>query len=288
MSQMTNYMENKLADFLRGQGLTLPTNWYMALGSAASDSSFTELSGTGYARQSVARSLANFAGTQGAGTTVASSGTSHATSNNGAISWGDPGSAWGTANYVGFFDASTGGNCWIVVPISPLVITTGSPNPVQVAIAGLALALGITGGCSDYFANKLIDLIFRAQSYSIPATVYDALYTSAPSNAGGGVEVSGGSYARLAIVPGLSTISGTPPAGSTSASSGSAGRISNNADLAFPAPTADWGTVVAKGILDAASSGNLLMWAALTAPRTVLNGGPAVHYPADNWGLTLS
>ena len=57
MSQLTNYAENKLVDMLRGQAWGLPADLYFGLASAASDSSITELSGTGYAR--VARSPPN-------------------------------------------------------------------------------------------------------------------------------------------------------------------------------------------------------------------------------------
>lgn len=288
MSRMTDYMENKLADYLRGEGITLPTNWYFALGSAASDSSFTELSGTGYARVTLPRSLANFAGTQGAGSTLASSGTSHITSNNGAISWGTPGSNWGTASFVGLFDDPTAGNCWMIVPISAVTITTGNPDPVQVAAGALQLSLGLTGGCSDYLANKLVDLIFRAQSYSWPSSIWLALYTAAPTNAGGGTEVTGGSYARVELVPDLLTLSGTQAAASTVASSGTGGRISNNDALAFPAPTADWGTVVALGIRDASTSGNLLFWHLLTTSASVVDDGPAPSYAPDALGITLA
>jgi hypothetical protein len=286
-AQFTDYAENKLIDFMRGQGLTLPTNWFVALGSAADDTSFTELSGTGYARQSVARSLANWAGTQAAGSTTASTGTSHTSSNNSAISWGNPGSAWGTANYVGIFDASTSGNCWMWFPITPIVITTGSPNPVQILAGGLSFSLGITGGMSDYLSNKLVDLLMRAQAFTWPATLYLAAYTVAPSNAGGGTEVAVGGYARVALVPSLTSLSGTQAAGSTTASSGTGGRTSNNASLTYPAPTADQGTWVAEGILDAISTGNLLWWHALTASRTVSNGGAAPSHAANTLGITL-
>ncbi len=286
MTQLTNYGENKILDFMRGQTLTLPSSWNVALGSAADDASFTELSGTGYARVGVTRSLTNFAGTQGAGTTLASTGTSHSSSNNIAISWGNPGGNWGTANYVGLFDASTSGNCWAWFPISQIVITTGSPNPVQLDIGALGFSLGVAGGMTDYLSNKLIDLLFRAQSFSWPSNLYLAYFTVAPTNAGGGTEASGGSYARVVLIPGLTTLSGTQSAGSTSASSGTAGRISNNASLAFPSPTADQGIIVAEGILDASTLGNLL-WQKAVTNRSVLMDGPAPTHAADSLGITL-
>ncbi len=109
---------------------------------------------------------------------------------------------------------------------------------------------------SDFMENKIIDHFLRNQAYTPPATVYVALYTAAPSDAGGGTEVSGGSYARQAA--GLSAASG--------------GASSNAADITFPQATADWGTVTHLGLFDAATSGNLLMWTPLDASKTVNNG----------------
>jgi hypothetical protein len=71
-----------------------------------------EGSATGYARVAVTSSLANWSGTQGAGTVVASSGSSGQISNNNAISFAQVTTNLGLV--VGFclFDALTGGNCW--------------------------------------------------------------------------------------------------------------------------------------------------------------------------------
>lgn len=287
MSQLSSYAENQLADFVRGQTLTLPASWHLALGSAASDSAFTELTGTGYSRIAVARSLANFAGTQAAGSTVASTGTSHTTSNNNAVDYGTAGSAWGNANFVGFFDAASSGNCWIYLPLdTPLVI--GDTDPVSIDAGAIEMTLGLSGGMSNWLSNKLIDLLFRAEAFTWPATLYAALYTAAPSNAGGGTEVAGGSYARVPITSDMTNWSGTQSAGSTSASTGTAGRISNNAAVTYPAPTADWGAVTHEGLLDAATVGNLYFWRALQNAKSVPSGGTAPAHLANTMGLTLA
>lgn len=287
MSQFTNYAENKVADFMRGQTLTLPSSWFIALGSAASDSSFTELAGTGYARQPVVRSLANWAGTQGAGTTLASSGTSHTTSNNVQISWGTPASSWGTATHIGFFDALTSGNCWIWVELASSIDASGS-SEVKVLIANLTFSLGLNT-CSDYLANSMIDLVFRAQAFSWPSTIYLALYTTVPSKAdSGGTEVSGGSYARASIASSLAALSGTQGVGTTSASSGTSGRITNNDDVSFASPTADWGDVEGEGIRDAATLGNLLFINTFSSPISVLSGGAAPTHASGSLGITLA
>ncbi len=286
MSQLTNYAENKLADMARGQGLTLPGSWYFGLASAASDSAVTELTGTGYAREAVARSLANFAGTQAAGSVLASSGTSHATSNNGDVDFGNAGSAWGTASHLVLFDASTAGNAWMLFELeTPLVI--GNGDPVLFEAGSVAFTLGLAGGMSHYLANKLIDLIFRGQAYTWPASLYAALYTSATTGAGGGTEVSGGGYARPALTSSLAALSGTQAAGSTVASSGTGGRISNNAEITFAAaPSADWGDVTHGALRDAATLGNLMWHGALNAPKSIVAGAAAPKFSADTIGLT--
>lgn len=287
MSRMTNHMENKLADFLRGQTLTLPADWYFGLLSAAGDASVTELSGTGYARVSRTRSLTNFAGTQGAGSTLASTGASHATSNNAAIDWGTSGSAWGTATHVGMFDAGTDGNCWAAIPLASAIVI-GSGQGVSIAAGGLVMTLGLTGGLTNFASNKLIDLIWRAQAYTWPATLYAALYTAAPSNAGGGTECNGGGYARVPIASSLAAWSGTHEPGSTDASSGTGGRISNNGAVAFGTPTGNWGTITHEGLFNAASGGSLMLWGPLADPRTISAASLAPSHPINTLAITLA
>lgn len=288
MSRMTNYAENAIADFFRGQGLTLPANWHFALGSAADDTGFTEITGTNYARASVARSLANFAGTQGAGTTLASTGTSNTTRNNNAITFSTAGAGgWTAATFVGIYDSSAGGNCWFYGQLgSPVTVANGSSYTIAASAA--VFELGVTGGLSTYLGNKLVDLIWRAQAYTWPATTYLRLVTTTPTNAAGGVEVTGGSYARVALASSLAAISGTQGSGTTVASSGSAGRISNNAELAFAAPTANWGTVTHVELMDALTSGNRLFWAALTPAKIIPSGALPPKFSANTFGITLA
>lgn len=142
---------------------------------------------------------------------------------------------------------------------------------------------------SDYLENKLVDHIFRAQSFSAPATLYVALFTSAPSDSGGGTEVSGGNYARASVTSSLANWAGTQSAGSTTASSGTGGQTSNNGAITFNAPSgANWGTVTHFGIFDAASSGNLLFHGALTAPKTINNGDSAPSFQTAQLAVTFA
>lgn len=141
-------------------------------------------------------------------------------------------------------------------------------------------------GKSDYLENKFIDWLLRGQSFTAPTDVWIGLYTATPSDAGGGTEVTGGSYARVQVSSSLANWAGTQSAGSTSASSGTGGQTSNNNAITFPSPTANWGTVTHFGVFDASTSGNLLYWAALNASKTVNNGDAAPSFVAGALTIT--
>ncbi len=124
---LSDYAENCLIDsMLRGQPCTMPTTVYFALATAAgSDAACgTEVSTanwTTYARVAVTTSLANFAGTQSAGSTAASSGTSGTTSNNAPVTFPAPQASGGTAVSVVewcVMSAASGGNLWFRAPLT--------------------------------------------------------------------------------------------------------------------------------------------------------------------------
>lgn len=150
---------------------------------------------------------------------------------------------------------------------------------------------------SDFLENKLVDFLFRGQALGItgatagagtgPANLYYALLTAAPSDTGGGTEVTGGSYARVTVASTLANYAGTQGAGTTVASSGATGTTSNNGAITFPAPTANWGVVSHFGIYDASTGGNLLFWGALTASKTINNGDAAPSFAAAAFSLQI-
>ena len=109
---------------------------------------------------------------------------------------------------------------------------------------------------SNYLENALINATLRNTTYTSPTTVYVGLYTTDPTDANTGTEVSGGSYARQSVSFGA-------PSDGLSAS---------DADVTFPQATGDWGTVGWIGILDAETSGNLLYHTALDAAKTIETG----------------
>jgi hypothetical protein len=109
---------------------------------------------------------------------------------------------------------------------------------------------------SNYLENALINATLRNTAYTSPSVVYIALYTSDPTDANTGTQVSGGSYARQ------SATFGAP----------SNGTSTNSAAIEFPQATASWGTVTHIGILDALTSGNLLYHTALDTSKTIDTG----------------
>jgi hypothetical protein len=109
---------------------------------------------------------------------------------------------------------------------------------------------------SNYLENKLLDHVLRNTSYTSPTTVYVGLYTSNPGEGNTGTEISGGSYARQVL----------------SVTTASGGIVTSSADVTFPQATGSWGIISHIGLLDALTSGNLLMYTALTTSKTIESG----------------
>jgi hypothetical protein len=127
----------------------------------------------------------------------------------------------------------------------------------------------MAGNLSDYLENKLLDHFLGTTTYTKPTSVYVALYTAAPSDAGGGTEVTGGSYARKVAT--------------FDASASGATQNSGNIDFTdMPACT-----VVAIGIHDALTSGNLLVHGTLTANKT-LDAGDTLRIATGDLDISIN
>jgi hypothetical protein len=124
---------------------------------------------------------------------------------------------------------------------------------------------------STYLEDALINATLRNTTYTSPAAVYVGLYTSDPTDANTGTEVSGGSYARTSVT----------------FASPSNGVTTNSAAVEFPQATGNWGTVGWIGILDAATSGNLLYHTALDTSK-VIETGDIFKISTGNLSVTLA
>ena len=133
---------------------------------------------------------------------------------------------------------------------------------------------------TDYAENKIVDWLFRAQVLTPPVTFYVALVTAVGTDATAGTEVSGGSYARVAITGSLANWAGTQSAGSTVASSGTNGTTSNNGVITFPTPSAAWGVIVGIELWDALTAGNRWAYSPAFTAKTVNSTDPGPTFAA--------
>lgn len=124
---------------------------------------------------------------------------------------------------------------------------------------------------SNYLEQSLINATLRNTAFTSPSTVYVALYTTDPTDADTGTEVSGGSYARQAVT------FGAPSNGVTV----------NSGAVTFPTATASWGTIGWIGLRDASTGGNLLYHAPLSTAKTI-GSGDIFTISASNLSVTLA
>ncbi|WP_211750242.1 hypothetical protein [Paenibacillus sp. Marseille-Q4541] len=112
-------------------------------------------------------------------------------------------------------------------------------------------------GKSKWLEMQVLNHTLRGTVYTPPTSLYIALFTTDPTDAGTGTEVSGAGYARQLI-----TFSAASTSGVTTSS--------NAADIFYPVATAAWGTVTHFGIFDAATAGHLLYSGQITPNQPVV------------------
>jgi len=122
---------------------------------------------------------------------------------------------------------------------------------------------------TDYLETSILNHFFRNSAVSSPSDIYVALFTSAPSEAGGGTEVSGNGYSRQAATFGA-------PSG---------GAVTLSSDVTFTALGGGWGTVTHVGVFDALTSGNLLAWEAVSVEYDIADGD---DYIFQSGNLTIT
>ena len=135
---------------------------------------------------------------------------------------------------------------------------------------------------TNYADTALIDLLFGAVAYTTPVTLYAALSTTTPTQAGATfTEPSGLGYARVAVTNNTTNF----VAAATQPATGH--EVENGTAITFPAATGSWGTITYVGFYDAATAGNLLTFAALTTAQTVASGD-TLSFAIDAITITLN
>lgn len=124
---------------------------------------------------------------------------------------------------------------------------------------------------SNFLETEILDHVFGGSAYTAPGTLYLALYTVAPGETGGGTEV---------------TTTGTAYARQTVAFTTSGNTTSNTGAVEYPTATANYGTVVAVGVFDASTAGNLMAYASLSSSKTI-ETGDVFRVPAGDLDITL-
>lgn len=122
---------------------------------------------------------------------------------------------------------------------------------------------------SNTYETIVLKWTFTTDSVTRPTAWYVGLFTSAPGEAGGGTEVSGGSYVREAVTFAVT--------GDTA---------SNVAAIEWPVATGTWGTITHIAVFDALSGGDQIGYAALTNAKTIASGD-VLRIPAGDLDVTL-
>ena len=266
MGSIADFLENELLDHVCNAAYTPAATVYLGLSTAdpTDDASgLAEPSGNGYIRKAI---------------TFAAAASRHV-AQNADVDFAQASGAWGMIAHYGVFDAESAGNMMAhgALGASKEVVSGNTPS----VASGQVTVSYDAGYVSDYLANKLLDFAFRNQAYSAPDT-YCALTTAtiADNNTGSTItEVSGGGYARKQV----NINGGSSPTWDLAASS-----IVDNTDNVDIGPaTASWGTVVALGICDALTVGNLLLYDNGVADQAV-GDGDTVRFPAGDLDISMS
>lgn len=248
MSQISNYSENKIINLvLRNTAWTTPTVYISAHTADPGETGANELAGGGYAR--VAAPTFSAAASRAIASTT-------------ELKFPLMLAAVGTITHLAAWDAMSGGNLlWYSSSItSPITTAVG----IVPTFASGVISISLSGEISTYLANKLLDHIFRATTYTSPGTsLYTSLHTADPGLTGASEVPSTNAYARVQV---------------TTWDSPSDGATANTSAITYPIPTpSSWATVSYFGIWDAATSGNFLLSANMDASIATTAGvAPAI------------
>lgn len=133
---------------------------------------------------------------------------------------------------------------------------------------------------SNYLENKVLDHVLGegARTFTSPATIYLALFketgTGTLANLEAGtltdeISTSGTAYARQGV----------------NFSAASSGTAATNGTVTWTTATADWGTVTAVAVMDAATAGNVLFYGNLTTSKAISTGDT---FQISSTNLTVS
>lgn len=256
MGSISDFLENELLDHVFQVGAYPPPTVYICLSTAdpTDDASgIAEPVGNNYARKAHA-----------AWNTAAA----RAITNNGVITFNQASGAWGTITHYAIYDHATAGNMLAhgSLTTGKVIVNGNAPN---IPDAEISVSFN-TGGFSDFLALELLDHVFGVGTYTGP-TIYVALSTTIPTDAGNVTEPSTNNYARKAHAVWDAS---------------AAGATENTGAITFNTPSGSWGICVHAVIFDALTSGNYLARGSIT--DQIPDVSDTIRFPDGDLDVTLS
>ena len=262
----SNFFEEKMLGLLKGSSITAPANLYLGLflsNPGDTGTAGTEVSYTGYARQPI---------TFSAPAAVSGATSGMVLSNSAVITFPESTTSSSvTAQYIGVFDAATGGNMYLYGQLdTPLVIQSG----VSPVFRAGAIQMIWSGNLSTYYRTAIMNTLRGINCAGF--SPYIAYYNSNPAS--GGVEVQASDYSRMAVTFG----------DITQQDSGSgAALVQNRTQVMTPNATSNWGNVAYVGICDASTEGNYFMAISLGATFSVA-AGTSIGFKAGDLKISIN
>jgi len=126
-------------------------------------------------------------------------------------------------------------------------------------------------GFSNYTEQNILDHTLRQISFAAPERVYLALFEDTAgleeNSTGVQTEVNTGGYTRSELTGILDRVDTQT--------------VRNNAEVIFPTATANWRSVKAFAIMDAATNGNVLYYGVFPTEYVIRTGGSFRILPND-------
>lgn len=258
MSQATDYFEGKLLDHICGlAAYTAPATLYLGMATAMADGevpTLTEVAGGSYARAALTNDGTLFTRT---GTII---------KNDGIIPFAAASASWGSLTHWFLADHPTAGNLLIYGPLAAAIsVLTGAT--FRIAAEQLAISFNFR---SNYLGAAMLDHFFGGTPYVAPADIDIALYTSPPTDAGGGTEVATGAtdYDRKEIPNDATSWTRT------------ANEVVNDNDIEWLEAAAAYGTVQAQAAFEAGTS-NMMWWKNLAVNQPIGLGSMFAFTPGQ-------
>lgn len=275
MGSLSDYAEDRVISHLCATAYTPAATVYVALCTATVTDASTSgtmgevsTSGTAYARQPISFGAP----------------ASRRVTQSGAITFAQATASWGTITDYAIMDASSAGNVLaygtFTASFSPVTGNTPSIAAGQIYVQIDPTAAG--AGFSTYFAEAFLNLMFRNQPFTQPAT-YVALATAVLSDGTTSpTEASGGGYARVLV----NKAGGASPAWTTV----SGGHADNANAITFPTPSATWGTITSCYLVDSATlgAGNVLGYDNANIVDQAIAANDTVQFAVGAFDLTIT